>query len=210
MRIARTAEPPHTPAERGWRVGPDLARARDAFAFEHARDRAEADAGVVHLEDAPHDRRRLRDRVRAYAAARRPPPSTGSDGEVRCRRVGSRSSVDRRANARRSPARGPKRVCGVGCAAARPSTVRRRGSSPGRVPRCRGRLAADLGHPQFDAVVAQHREHELELRSRERALRFADDERVPVHAARSATSSSSRLASGRRGHGSDRLTSMSW
>jgi hypothetical protein len=40
--------------------------------------------------------------------------------------------------------------------------------------------SADLRHPQLDAVVAQHREDELELSAGERTLRLADDERVPT------------------------------
>ena len=38
--------------------------------------------------------------------------------------------------------------------------------------------AADLGHPQLDAVVDEHREREPELVAVERALRFADHDRV--------------------------------
>jgi hypothetical protein len=38
--------------------------------------------------------------------------------------------------------------------------------------------AADLGHPQLDAVVGEHREREPELVAVEGALRFADDDRI--------------------------------
>jgi hypothetical protein len=39
--------------------------------------------------------------------------------------------------------------------------------------------SADLRDPQLYAVVGEHRQHELELRPREGALRLADHERVP-------------------------------
>ena len=39
---------------------------------------------------------------------------------------------------------------------------------------------ADLRDPQVDAVVAQHRERELELRAGERPLGFGDHQRVPA------------------------------
>ena len=48
--------------------------------------------------------------------------------------------------------------------------------------------AADLGHPQLDAVVHEHGERESELVAVERALRFADDDGVPA-AARSRNAS---------------------
>jgi hypothetical protein len=40
--------------------------------------------------------------------------------------------------------------------------------------------AAELGHPQLDAVVRQRGEDELELTAGKRTLRFGDDERRPT------------------------------
>ena len=68
--------------------------------------------------------------------------------------------------------------------------------------------AADLRHPQLDAVVDEHGEREAELVAVERPLRLADDDRVEAPA-RSRKASSSRAASGRRFHGSDRDWPMS-
>ena len=50
--------------------------------------------------------------------------------------------------------------------------------------RVRARIdrAADLGYPELDAVVHEHWERESELVAIERALWFADDDRVPAAA----------------------------
>jgi hypothetical protein len=103
-------------------------------------------AGVVHLEDAAHDGRRVGVRFEGAELG------TGSG----LRAVGVREAgVDEPvavvgASAEPAPVRrGPAstRAYGAGCRSARPSRGRRRGSSPGRGLRCPGRSARRLRAP---------------------------------------------------------------
>lgn len=160
--------------------GSDLPGAGDAFAFEELCDGAEADAGVVHLEDAADYRSGV-----GVGLERAELRAGGSLGAVRVRQSGVDEPVAVVGSAAEPPAGGREGHDGrPGAELGAPSLRFRQTAEQAHDEvvglAVRVDLAADFWNPQLDAVVGEHREHELELRAGEGALWLADHQSVPV------------------------------
>jgi hypothetical protein len=154
--------------------------ARDAVLAQPASDGGHAAPGDVLLEDAPHDRRG--DRVRLE-----PVEVLAAGGLAR---VGVRAGVGEPVAVGRPSAEKPAFQFGL-CLHRRPdadldavplalahAATERHDEIVGVRAGVDG--AADLGHPQADAVVHEDREAHAELAAVEGALRFADDHGLEV------------------------------
>lgn len=157
----------------------DFPGARYAVRFESLGDGSVADARVVHLEDALNDGSGVGVRLqRAETGAGR------RLGPVGMREVGIDEAVAVvRAATEPAPIGGEGEDSGPGAVLNTSSlgfgeaTEEAHDEIMGFAVRVDG--AADLWHPQLDPVVAEHREDELELGTREGSLRFADDQAAP-------------------------------
>ena len=167
-------------AGRSWMtLRADLSGAGVSLALEDVGDRAVADALVEHLEDASHDRRRVR---------------IGLEGPKSYARGGLVSLGMRRVRVH-----DPVAVVGATAQPAPGCAVSEHGVARPRLQPAAFRLgepseeahehlvalavgvdpATEFGHPELDAVVRELREHELELTAGERSLRLGDDECLP-------------------------------